>query len=198
MVVNPGGTNQSFVDEHIKQAQIIRVQNNVDNLEALRQKTADMMVTDLIEGDYYQSKEPGVFCVANETPFAGTASDKVYMMNKDNPALLEKVNQWLGILRQLRQGLRQMAQRRQQRPYGGQQGKPHPAAVGEQIKQAIQFTDQHGEEEAADEDIAIAQVGIFSRQQEVNQYDDGQHALLHHFGERHLRDVVAKHPNIHP
>ncbi|HBX3008982.1 TPA: amino acid ABC transporter substrate-binding protein, partial [Klebsiella pneumoniae] len=50
---------------------------------------------DLIEGDYYQSKEPGVFCVANETPFAGTASDKVYMMSKDNPALLEKVNQWL-------------------------------------------------------------------------------------------------------
>ena len=44
---------------------------------------------------YYQSKEPGVFCVANETPFAGTASNKVYMMSKDNPALLEKVNQWL-------------------------------------------------------------------------------------------------------
>lgn len=95
MIVNPGGTNQSFVDEHIKQAQIIRVQNNVDNLQALRQKTADMMVTDLIEGDYYQSKEPGVFCVANETPFAGTASNKVYMMSKDNPALLKKVNQWL-------------------------------------------------------------------------------------------------------
>lgn len=95
VVVNPGGTNQSFVDEHIKQAQIIRVQNNVDNLQALRQKTADMMVTDLIEGDCYQSKEPGVFCVANETPFAGTASNKVYMMSKDNPALLEKVNQWL-------------------------------------------------------------------------------------------------------
>ena len=65
------------------------------NLEALRQKTADMMVTDLIEGVYYQSNEPGVFCVANETPFPGTASFKVYMMNKDNPQLLEKVNQWL-------------------------------------------------------------------------------------------------------
>ena len=38
---------------------------------------------------------PGVFCVANETPFAGTASNKVYMMSKDNPALLKKVNQWL-------------------------------------------------------------------------------------------------------
>ncbi|MCS2158055.1 transporter substrate-binding domain-containing protein [Scandinavium sp. H11S7] len=95
VIVNPGGTNQSFVDEHIKHAQIIRVQNNVDNLQALRQKTADMMVTDLIEGEYYQGKEPGVFCVANETPFPGTTSYKVYMMNKDNPALLEKVNQWL-------------------------------------------------------------------------------------------------------
>lgn len=93
--MNPGGTNQSFVDEHLKQAQIIRVKNNVDNLEALRQKTADMMVTDLIEGVYYQSNEPGVFCVANEQPFPGTASFKVYMMNKDNPQLLEKVNQWL-------------------------------------------------------------------------------------------------------
>ncbi|MGS3582439.1 hypothetical protein ACB309_14320 [Klebsiella pneumoniae] len=36
-----------------------------------------------------------MFCVANETPFAGTASNKVYMMSKDNPALPEKVNQWL-------------------------------------------------------------------------------------------------------
>ena len=36
-----------------------------------------------------------MFCVANETPFPGTASYKVYMMNKDNPALLEKVNHWL-------------------------------------------------------------------------------------------------------
>ena len=65
------------------------------NLEALRQKTADMMVTDLIEGVYYENKEPGVFCVATDKPFPGTASFKVYMMNKDNQPLLEKVNRWL-------------------------------------------------------------------------------------------------------
>ena len=41
-------------------------------------------------------------------------------------------------------------------------------------------------------------MGIFPRQQQMNQHDNGQHALLDHFGERHLRDVVAKHPNIHP
>lgn len=55
VVVNPGGTNQSYVDAHIKHAQIIRVKNNVDNLQALRDKSADMMVTDLIEGDWYQA-----------------------------------------------------------------------------------------------------------------------------------------------
>ncbi len=95
VIVNPGGTNQSYVDAHLKHAQIIRVKNNVDNLEALRQKTADMMVTDLIEGVYYENKEPGVFCVATDKPFPGTASFKVYMMNKDNQPLLEKVNRWL-------------------------------------------------------------------------------------------------------
>ncbi|AIR00220.1 transporter substrate-binding domain-containing protein [Pluralibacter gergoviae] len=95
VVVNPGGTNQSYVDAHIKHAQIIRVKNNVDNLQALRDKSADMMVTDLIEGDWYQGQEPGVFCVATAKPLPGTESDKVYMVRRDNPQLLEKVDQWL-------------------------------------------------------------------------------------------------------
>ncbi|SQA62767.1 transporter substrate-binding domain-containing protein [Yokenella regensburgei] len=95
VVVNPGGTNQSYVDKYIKHAQIIRVKNNVDNLQALRDKTADMMVTDLIEGIWYQEQEPGVFCVATKQPLPGTESYKVYMMSKDNPQLLEKTNQWL-------------------------------------------------------------------------------------------------------
>ncbi|SUB83437.1 Cyclohexadienyl dehydratase precursor [Pragia fontium] len=95
VVVNPGGTNQSFVDSHIKQAQVIRVKDNFDNLQALRDKTADIMVTDLIEGDYYQNKEPNVLCIATEKPFAGTESYKVYMMKKDNAQLLESINTWL-------------------------------------------------------------------------------------------------------
>lgn len=95
IVVNPGGTNQSYVDEHIKNAQIIRVKNNIDNLQALRDKTADMMVTDLIEGSYYQAKEPGVFCVATQKPFPGTESHKAYMLSKDNSELLADINKWL-------------------------------------------------------------------------------------------------------
>lgn len=95
VIVNPGGTNQSFVDANIKQAQIIRTKDNVANLQGIRNKSADIMFTDLIEGDYYQSKEPGVFCVATPEVLAGTGSYKVYMMAKDNQPLLEEVNQWL-------------------------------------------------------------------------------------------------------
>lgn len=95
LVVNPGGTNQSFVDSTIKQAQIIRVKNNVDNLQALRESTADVMITDLIEGDYYHNQEPGVLCMATQTPFTGTASSKVYMVQKSNEALLKAINAWL-------------------------------------------------------------------------------------------------------
>lgn len=92
LVVNPGGTNQSFVDSNIKQAHIMRVKNNVDNLQALRDGQADVMITDLIEGDYYHNQEPGVLCMATQTPFSGTASSKVYMVQKDNQALLASIN----------------------------------------------------------------------------------------------------------
>ncbi|XKM12756.1 transporter substrate-binding domain-containing protein [Orbaceae bacterium ac157xtp] len=97
VVVNPGGTNESFVNGHIHTAQIIRVKNNFDNIQALRDKTADMMVTDLIEGNYYEYKEPGVLCLATKTPFAGTKSYKAYMVQKQNGDLLNAMNQWLKV-----------------------------------------------------------------------------------------------------
>ncbi|WP_392432182.1 transporter substrate-binding domain-containing protein [Yersinia sp. HM-2024] len=95
VIVNPGGTNQSFVDANIKKARIVRTNDNVANLQGIRDKSADIMFTDLIEGNYYQSKEPGVFCVATADILPGTGSYKVYMMSKDNQPLLSKVNQWL-------------------------------------------------------------------------------------------------------
>jgi len=95
VVVNPGGTNESFVNEHIHHAQVIRVKNNVDNLQALRDKKADIMFTDLIEGDYYQNQESGIICLATHKPFAGTESYKVYMVQKSNSELLARMNNWL-------------------------------------------------------------------------------------------------------
>ncbi|AHM75614.2 amino acid ABC transporter substrate-binding protein [Yersinia hibernica] len=95
VIVNPGGTNQSFVDANIKKAQVIRTKDNVANLQGVRDQSADIMFTDLIEGDYYQNKEPGVFCVATTGILPGTGSYKVYMMAQDNQPLLSEVNQWL-------------------------------------------------------------------------------------------------------
>lgn len=95
LVVNPGGTNEKFVNQRIKLANVIRVKNNIDNLDALRQQTADVMITDLIEGEYYQYKEPGVLCLATQQPFTGTESYKVYMVQQQNPQLMTQINQWL-------------------------------------------------------------------------------------------------------
>lgn len=95
VVVNPGGTNEAYVNSHIKQAQIIRKKDNFDTLMAIRHNRADVMFTDLIEGRYYENYEPGVFCIASKEVLEGTKSYKVYMMKKDNSDLLHLVNEWL-------------------------------------------------------------------------------------------------------
>lgn len=95
VIVNPGGTNQTYVDQHITDAKIIRTKDNVANLQGIRDNTADVMITDLIEGNYYQLHEKGVFCVSSPSILEGTKSVKVYMMKKENNRLLEKVNTWL-------------------------------------------------------------------------------------------------------
>ncbi|XBS71226.1 transporter substrate-binding domain-containing protein [Acerihabitans sp. KWT182] len=95
VIVNPGGTNQAYVDSQIKYAAIIRTQNNIASLQGIRDGSADIMFTDLIEGNYYQNQEPGIFCVASRDILPGTAGYKVYMMAKDKPFLLEAVNKLL-------------------------------------------------------------------------------------------------------
>ncbi|MFX2611988.1 transporter substrate-binding domain-containing protein [Enterobacter mori] len=95
VVVNPGGTNQDYVDRHIRHAEVIRETDNVASLQRIRESSADIMFTDLLEGNYYQNKEPGVFCVSTDNILLGTDSNKVYMMAKDNKYLLETVNNWL-------------------------------------------------------------------------------------------------------
>lgn len=95
LVVNPGGTNESFVNERMDKANVVRVKDNFDNIQALRDQTADVMITDLIEGKYYQHNEPNVLCMATTEPFTGTASYKAYMVNQDDGKLLNSLNDWL-------------------------------------------------------------------------------------------------------
>lgn len=95
IVVNPGGTNQDYVDKHIRYADVIREKDNDATLQRIRERSADVMFTDLLEGNYYQNKEPGVFCVSTRSILPDTAGNKVYMMAKDNQYLLDAVNSWL-------------------------------------------------------------------------------------------------------
>lgn len=95
VAVNPGGTNESFVNANITGATVIRVPDNFMNLQMIREKSADMMITDLIEGHYYEATEPESFCIVDETPYKGTESFKVYMLKKENRDLLKAVNLWL-------------------------------------------------------------------------------------------------------
>lgn len=95
IVVNPGGTNQDYVDKHIRYADVIREKDNDATLQRIRERSADVMFTDLLEGTYYQNKEPGVFCVSTRSILPDTAGNKVYMMAKDNQYLLDAVNSWL-------------------------------------------------------------------------------------------------------
>ncbi|ECD5192199.1 transporter substrate-binding domain-containing protein, partial [Salmonella enterica subsp. enterica serovar Java] len=95
IVVNPGGTNLDYVDKHIRYADVIREKDNDATLQRIRERSADVMFTDLLEGTYYQNKEPGVFCVSTRSILPDTAGNKVYMMAKDNQYLLDAVNSWL-------------------------------------------------------------------------------------------------------
>lgn len=95
VVVNLGGTNQDYVEKHIRHAEVIRERDNMASLQRIRVRSADTMFTDWLEGEYYQNKEPGIFCISTINILPGTASNKVYMMAKGDRYLLETVNDWL-------------------------------------------------------------------------------------------------------
>ncbi|SBS34780.1 Cyclohexadienyl dehydratase precursor [Marinomonas spartinae] len=94
VIVNPGGTNQIYVDKHITKADVILTKNNFANLQGIRDGLADAMITDSIEGNYYQATEKNVFCVASKI-LPGTSSVKAYMVKKNNKILVNKINTWL-------------------------------------------------------------------------------------------------------
>jgi len=47
--VNPGGTNESFVNEHIHRAEVVRYPDNRGIVEEIRAGRADVMITDDVE-----------------------------------------------------------------------------------------------------------------------------------------------------
>lgn len=92
IAVNPGGTNEHFVNANLMDATIVRTPDNIKNIQMIRDKEADMMITDMIEGNFYQYHEPENFCVTNDHPFVGTENYQIYMTQKDNTELMDNLS----------------------------------------------------------------------------------------------------------
>ena len=91
-IVNPGGTNERFIDAKLRRAKKILHQDNRTIFDEIIKGNADLMITDSIEVRLQANLHPELCgSMPGETL---TYQEKGYMMPKD-PALRLEVNQWL-------------------------------------------------------------------------------------------------------
>ncbi len=91
VIVNPGGTNERFLDANIQQATKVLHPDNRTIFDEIVAGNADVMFTDLIEARLQSQREELCMTMQGETL---TYQEKAYMMPKD-PGLLAEVNRWL-------------------------------------------------------------------------------------------------------
>lgn len=94
VIVNPGGTNESFTRANVKQAEIIVFPNNAAIFEELVANHADVMMTDAVETRLQQRLHPELCAVHPDQPF--NFSELAYMLPRDL-ALKAWVDHWLHI-----------------------------------------------------------------------------------------------------
>lgn len=91
--VNPGGTNEKFVNANIKQAEVVVIPKNLDIPDKIAAGEVDVMITDNVEAMLVAAKRPELFAVSPDIPF--TRDDFGYMLPRDDPALLNWLNLWI-------------------------------------------------------------------------------------------------------
>jgi chorismate mutase-like protein len=92
VVVNPGGTNEQFVRQQLRRAQVTVHADNIGVFDELLAGRADVMITDAIEARLQQQLRPALCAVRPQQPF--NEVPKAYMMSKDSP-LRPALEHWL-------------------------------------------------------------------------------------------------------
>ena len=92
VVTNPGGTNEKFDREHLKQAQISVFNDNVHIFDEIVESRADVMITDASETLLQQKLRPALCALNPDRPF--NFSEKAYLLARDS-ALKDFADQWL-------------------------------------------------------------------------------------------------------
>ncbi len=93
VIVNPGGTNERFVDERIEQAEKVLYPDNRTIFRALQEGKADVMITDSIEVALQARRNEGLCGTMGRTL---TYQEKAYFMPSD-PELARFVDTWLSL-----------------------------------------------------------------------------------------------------
>jgi cyclohexadienyl dehydratase len=95
--VNPGGTNQSFLAAHIKQATVVVIEKNLSIPDKLAAGEVDVMVTDNVEAMLKAKENPRLYAVDPDNTY--TRDDLGYLLPRDDHAWIDYVNLWVDLAR---------------------------------------------------------------------------------------------------
>lgn len=90
VMVNPGGLNEKFAHEHLRQATIIVYPMNEEIPERIAEGAADVMITEITEAPYYVQTDSRLAAPLLNEPF--THGEIGVLMQKDQEDLLQQVN----------------------------------------------------------------------------------------------------------
>ncbi|MFC7680604.1 transporter substrate-binding domain-containing protein [Paenibacillus sp. GCM10028914] len=91
--VNPGGTNEVFVRQHLTNANVTVVPNNLDIPHLVADGTYDVMITDTVEAMTYAKADSRLYAALTDKPF--TNSEKGYMIPRGDFEYASYLEMWM-------------------------------------------------------------------------------------------------------
>lgn len=91
--VNPGGTNEVFVRQHLTKANVTVVPNNLDIPHLVADGTYDVMITDTVEAMTYAKADSRLYAALTDKPF--TNSEKGYMIPRGDFEYASYLEMWM-------------------------------------------------------------------------------------------------------